>query len=245
MAIRQTEAFVIKIQDFRETSRIARFFSRDFGRISGVMKGIRKDPRKFGSGADVYSLNEIVYYEYSRSDLHLISQCDLKEYYFPIRQDYARSVAANYAVELIDVIMPAGESNLDVYALLKNFFQELTTARDIGKLIHIFQVKILHLSGFSPHLDSCVRTGRKIDGRARFSTQLGGLIAPEVSVMEHSFTMISKGTIRTILHLEEASWNEALRLGFDAPIRKELKFILNHFLVYHLEKKIRSAKYVV
>lgn len=244
MAIRQTEAVVIKSMDYRETSRIVRFFTKDYGRISGVMKGIRTDPRKFGSNVDTYSLNDIVYYEYSRSDLHLISQCDLKEYYFPIRQDYGRSIAANYAMELIDVIMPPGEANLGVYALLLGYLRELMTTRDISRLVHIFQVKILHLSGFSPHLDSCVRTGRKIQGRARFSMSLGGLVGSDVKITEPTFTVISQGTIQTILHIENVSWEDSLRLGLTAPVRKELKFLLNNFLVYHLEKKIRSAKYL-
>lgn len=244
MAINQTEAVVIKSMDYRETSRIVRFFTKDYGRISGVMKGIRADPRKFGSSVDTYSINDIVYYESRRSDLHLVSQCDLKQYFFPIREDYTRSVAANYAMELIDVIMPSGEANRAVYALLMQYLQVLATVRDISRLVHIFQIKILHLSGFSPHLDSCVKTGKKIEGRARFSMSLGGLVAPDVKTTENSFTVISKGTIQTILHIERAPWEESVRIGLAAAVRKELKFLLNNFLVYHLERKIRSARYL-
>ena len=40
------------------------------------------------------------------------------------------------------------------------------------------------------------------------------------------------------------SWDESLRLGLAGPIRKELKFLLNNFLVYHLEKRIRSARFL-
>lgn len=244
MAINKTPAIVIKSFDYRETSRIVRFFTKDYGRISGVMKGIRTNPKKFGSNVDTYSVNDIVYYEYARSDLHLISQCDLREYYFPIRQDYERGVAANYAMELIDVIMPAGEANQQVYELILQYFGELMITKDIARLVHIFQVKMLHLSGFSPHLDSCVRTGRKIEGRARFSMGLGGLVAPDVKLTENAFTVISRGTIQTILHIEKVPWEESLRLGLATPIRKELKFLLNNFLVYHLEKRIRSARFL-
>jgi len=85
--ILQTEAIVLKTMDFRETSRIATFFTKDYGKVKGVLKGIRKDHKKFGSNVDKFSVNDIVYYQYRNSDLHLISQCDLRNYFFPIRQD--------------------------------------------------------------------------------------------------------------------------------------------------------------
>ena len=43
----QTEGIVLKSFDFRETSRIATFFTKDHGKVKGVLKGIRKDHKKF------------------------------------------------------------------------------------------------------------------------------------------------------------------------------------------------------
>lgn len=240
----KTEAIVLKTMDFRETSRIATFFTKEKGKVKGVMKGIRKDPRKFGSSVDKFSVNDIVYYEYSRSDLHLISQCDMKQYFLPIRQDYKRNIAANYALELVDLIMPVEQENIKIYNLLLNYFKSLEDEKDIDRLVHVFQVKILLLSGFRPHIDACVRCGCKINGRARFSMKMGGLICEKCPTQETTFFMISKGTVSSILHIEESSWVQCLRLGLTTVVKKELKYILNNFLVYHLEKKIKTAKYL-
>ena len=103
--ILKTEGFVLKTFDLRETSRIAIFFTKEYGKVSGVLKGIRKDHKKFGSSIDRFSLNDFVYYQYRNSDLHLISQCDLKNYYYPIRQDLKKSLAASYILELVNMIM--------------------------------------------------------------------------------------------------------------------------------------------
>ena len=102
----KTEAIVLKSFDFRETSRIATFFTRDYGKVSGVLKGIRKDYRKFGSSVERFSVNDIVYYQYRNSDLHLISQCDLKAFFYPVRQDLKKSLAASYISELVNLVMP-------------------------------------------------------------------------------------------------------------------------------------------
>jgi len=240
----RTEGVVLKSFDYRETSRIATFFTQEFGKVSGVLKGIRKDVKKFGSSVDRFSVNDIVYYRYSRSDLHLISQCDLKQFYFSIRQDYKRNLAASYALELVDTIMPAEEPNLKIYQLLQNYLESLQQHKDIDKLVHMFQIKALLFSGFRPHVDSCLKCQKKIKGKARFSMKMGGLVCVDCPSSETSFTTISKGAVSTILHIEAHKWSDALRLGLTKVVRKELKYILNNFLVYHLEKKLKSAKYL-
>lgn len=239
-----TEGIVLKTFDLRETSRVATFFTRDHGKMKGVLKGIRKDPGKFGSSVDKFSVNDIVYYQYTRSDLHLVSQCDLMQFYFAIRQDYRRNIAAHYMLELVDTVMPPEHPNKKVYRLMLDYLRGLETTADIDKLVHIFQIKILSLSGFRPHVDACVKCRRKIRGKAGFSLTAGGLICPQCPEGETNVIMISGGTIASILHLEQNDWTKSLRLGLTFTARKELKYILNNFLVYHLERKMKTAKYL-
>jgi DNA repair protein RecO (recombination protein O) len=240
----KTEGIVLKTFDLRETSKIAILFSKDHGKVKGVLKGIRKDPRKFGSSLDKFSLNEFVYYQYSRSELHLISQCDLKQYFFPVRQDYKRNLAANYMTELVDVVMQVEQKNEKIYRLILRYLKELEVIKDVDKLVYIFQIKMLLHSGFRPHLDSCVKCSKKIYNRARFSAKEGGLVCDKCPSFEQSFTAISKGAISTILHIEQGSWSSALKVGLTKMVRDELKYVLNNFLVYHLERKIKSSKYL-
>ncbi len=240
----QTEGIVLKTFDFRETSRIATFFTKDYGKVKGVLKGIRKDPKKFGSHIDKFSVNDLVYYQSRNSDLHLISQCDLKEYFFPVRQDYKRSLAANYALELVNMIMPVEEENKDIYAMLRQYLQSLGDIADIDKLVHAFQIKTLLFSGFRPHLDCCVKCEKKVHARAQFSLRSGGLICGECPIDELNATTISQGAVASILYIEKSDWEKCLRLGLTPSVKKELKYILNHFLVYHLERQLKTAKYL-
>src|SRR5208283_4788205 len=131
----KTEGLVLKSFDFRETSRIATFFTRDFGKVKGILKGIRRDPKKFGSSAEKFSLNDIVYYQYRNSDIHLISHCDMKDFYSGLRQDLERLTAASYAAELVDTMLPAEEQNLEIYHLMQAFLKSLQTSSDVSKLV--------------------------------------------------------------------------------------------------------------
>jgi DNA repair protein RecO (recombination protein O) len=240
----KTEAIVLKSFDFRETSKIVTFYTREFGKVKGLMKGIRKDPRKFGSSVEKFSVNDIVFYQYRNSDIHLVSQCDMKEYYFSLRHDLRRMTAASYILELVDAIMPVEQQNEDIYELILQYLASLQSDQDVSKLVHIFQIKTLLYSGFRPHLDSCVKCTKKVQGQTRFSMKLGGLVCDICRTSDGDVAPISRGTVNSIIHIEQSEWAQTLRLGLSEAIKKELKYVLNNFLVFHLEKHLRSARFV-
>ncbi len=240
----KTEAIVLKSFDLRETSRLVTFYTREFGKIKGVLKGIRKDFKKFGSSVEKFSVNDIVFYQHRNSDIHLVSQCDMKEYYFPIRQDIKRMTAASYILELVDAIMPAEQKNEDIYELILQYLSSLQNTQDVSKLVHIFQIKTLLYSGFRPHLDACVRCEKKVKGQTRFSMILGGLVCDICRQLQGDAALISRGTVASIIHIEKNEWGKSLQLGLSATIKRELKYVLNNFLVFHLEKNLRSARFV-
>lgn len=242
--IRKTEAIVLRSYDHRETSKIAVFFTKEYGKITGVLKGIRKDYKKFGSNVDKFSVNDIVYYWHANASVHLVSQCDLTDFFFPIRKEIKRTMAANYLIELVHKLMPPEEENRRVYQLILDYLTSLQTVSDISKLVHVFQVKILQLSGFRPHLDWCLGCQKTISGEVKFSLRLGGLLCSRCRLSDPSAVPISRGAVASILHIEKNDWEKSLRLGLTAPIKKELKYILNNFLVYHLERPLHSARYL-
>ena len=90
MSIHKTEAIVLRRMDFRETSLIVDFYTRDFGKLSGILKGIRLEPDKFASTVEISSYNDIIFYKKINTTLHLVSACDLKDKFFKIRDSVRR-----------------------------------------------------------------------------------------------------------------------------------------------------------
>jgi DNA repair protein RecO (recombination protein O) len=246
MAIISTEAVVLRTIDHRETSKIAFFFTAERGRAIGVLKGIRKDPKKFSSSLEKFSVNHIVYYEYRNSDIHLVAQCDMKEYFHLIRGDLRRIHAAEYAAELVNKIMPLEERNREVYELLLGYFRAVsvvTPGADLNRLVHMFQIKMLALSGFRPHIDSCVLCGKGVSGRLKFSMAKGGLVCG-LCRERAAGVDVSRGAVASLLYVERNTWKDCLKLKIPNDIRQELKQILNAFLLFHLEKNIKSSRFL-
>ena len=235
-----TPAFVLRSYDLRETSKIAVFFSRDFGKVKGVLKGIRKDPKKFSTSLSLLSLNHIVFYKKRFSEIHLIGQCDVIDDFGLSRGELKSFVVSNHIAELVDALMPLEDANKGVFNLIFNY---LNSSKDANADIkHIFQIKMLSLSGFKPHFDSCVACDEQISREAYFSHSRGGLLCPKCLYRDRNAESILRGTIATILYIEKSGWQACLRLSIVASLRKQLDNILDCFIQFHVGRIIKTNK---
>ena len=240
MSIHKTEAIVLNKRDFRETSLIVNFYTRDFGKLTGILKGIKEEPAKFASTLEPFSYNEIIFYKKRNSSLHLVSQCDTRDNFNAIRQSIFKIGMGSLMTEILDAVMPQEDKNEDIFNLILASLKELETNRDAYKIMMIFKIKLLALSGFKPHFDSCVSCGLKILGASKFSVSYGGLLCPGCDKKDSKARSIFRGTVASILHIEKNDLKSNLNLGLNPQIKKELEAILNLFLRFHLEREFKS-----
>lgn len=236
------QAIVLKTRDFRETSKIAVFYSKKFGKISGLLKGIRTEPKKFASNLDFLSINEVIFYKKRFSELHLISQCDLIKNFNSLKSDIAKFTLSGFCSELIDSIMPSENAHPEIYELLLNFLYSLENNNSAQNLIYNFIIKTLSLSGFQPHLESCVACHRHIKRHAFFSNRLGGLLCDKCFKEDRKSEDILAGTVASILFFQKTSWLHSLRLSIGPSIERQLNRIIFSFLDFNLERKFKSLK---
>lgn len=213
MAIQTTEAFVLNRKDFRETSVLAIFYSKDFGKIRGILKGIRAEKSRYGSLAELFGLNKIVFYEKTKSEFNNITQCDLIDGFFGIRKDLSALAHATYLVELVDAMTEPNEKNAEIYELLYRSFKLLSAGEDTNKIARIFEVRFLSSLGFAPSEDP--RTH-----------------------------MVRKGTMQTLNHLQSAGLDALLKFKISKSIEEELGILVDKLLESHLERPIKSKKFL-
>jgi DNA repair protein RecO (recombination protein O) len=244
MSIDKATGIVLNKRDLRETSIILEIYTKEFGKINAVLKGIRTNAKKFASNLEPFSLNEIIFYRKINSHLHLVSQADKLENFTGIRQSIERTTTASFMIELINSVMQLEDKNEDVYNLALFSLKELETNYNPEKIATIFKIKMLNLSGFKPHFDSCVSCADKIMGQSKFSIALGGLLCPRCMAKDPTSRSIFRGTIATVLHIERNTFASSLNLGMNPQIKKELDLILNSFLNFHLGRELKSQKLI-
>jgi len=97
----KSKAFVLNKLDFGDSSKIVNFYSEEFGRVAGIIKGARSSKSKIGKVVDVLNLIEIIFYKKDSRDLQIVSQADLISHYPNVKSDLEKVKYASAIIELV------------------------------------------------------------------------------------------------------------------------------------------------
>jgi len=245
MAIQKTEGIVLRRQDFRETSIVLTFFTRDFGKIKGLMKGVRGPRAPHGAGGlELFARDALVFYERKRADLYTVSQCDLLDFFFPLRADLERLAYTAYLVELLDSVTMLNDKNEEIFDLILNCLIFLSGDSSARRIARIFEVKLLGLLGLMPHLGSCLQCRGKVLERARFSLKEGGLLCSRCIGRDKESLPLLPGTVRFIQHVKVSPFETVTRIKVSQKVGKEVEMLLRRFLRFHIERRLKTLDFL-
>ena len=246
MAIQKTDAIVLRRQDVRETSLALTFYTRDFGKIRGLLRGVRGSrAESWGLGAmEILSCDDIVFYEPKKGDVSTVSQCDLKEFFGHIRGSLDRLAYAAYIVELLDSVTDLYDPNIEVFELLLNSLRLMNGESSPKRVARIFEIKLLHLLGLMPTLEFCATCGSKVGESAKFSVRHGGLICKDCLGSDLSAQPMMAGTVRFIEHVRRFPFEKLERVKVAESVGRELELALRKFLDYHIERRLKTLEFI-
>jgi len=244
MAIQTTEGIVLRKQNLRETSIILKVFTRDFGKISGVIKGARGPGAAVGHNPQVFSQNSVVFYERKKSSLSTISHCDLLNFFDPIRSDLERTIYADYFMELVDTVTIEGDADKGLYDLCLNSLWLLSKPASPKRVARIFEIKLMDAAGFLPEFKSCSNCRAAIEGDGRFSLKIGGLLCDKCRGNDHEALKVSNGTINFIERIRKMPFELIDRIKVSQDVGRELEVFLRRFVDYHVGRSLKTVEFL-
>lgn len=250
MAIQKTEAILVRRQDLRETSLILTFYTKDFGKVSGVVRGVRGSRAQYGGGAlELFAHDEIVFYERKKGDICTISQCDLMEYFNPIRSSLERIAYAAYIIELLDSVTSPYDKNEDIFRLSLDSLHLLSREASPRRVARIFEIKLLTLVGIMPSLEFCAGCGVEmvpgnIGEHPSFSFSQGGLVCKKCRAADRGAVPILPGTVKFMVDIQSMPFDRAARIKVSAKLGEELEAILKKFLEYHIDRRLKTVGFL-
>lgn len=244
MAIHKAEAVVLRNYKIRESSLIVSFFTREFGKINCVAKGIRRKEPRFASRLIPFSLNQIIFYRSRRGMLHTLSECVMREGFFPLREDLAKIAVASYFVELLDELTRWEDRNEDLFFLLAGCLNHLALNTHRERLLRFFEIKALALTGFAPRVESCAQCGRPAARPYRFNGKKGGLVCPVCVRGGAQGENVSPAVVTAIRRLKTADMRSELNVEVPGRIERELRYLLRKFIYLQLEKPLKTVAFL-
>ena len=159
-----TEAVVLRSLRFSEADRILHLYTSDRGRVGAIAKGARKTRSRFGGRLEPLSHVELVLHE-GRGELQTVTGASLIRAHAAVRDDAKRSAVGLVGAEAVLRLFPEQERNERVFMALTRFLDLLDEADDVATRADLdplglgFQLKLLWLAGYLPHLGSCAECG--------------------------------------------------------------------------------------
>jgi DNA repair protein RecO (recombination protein O) len=176
----KTEAVVLRSLRFSEADRILHLYTCDRGRIGAIAKGIRKTKSRFGARLEPLSHVELMLHEGS-GELQTVTGVSLIASHHATRENAYRLAAGLIGAEAMLRLYNEPEANERAFTALARFLDLLdeTPAADarpeLDPLALSFQLKLLWLSGYLPHVTACVECGVH-DDLVGFSARAGGAV---------------------------------------------------------------------
>ena len=164
---RSTTSEAVVLRSFRlgEADRILHVYTQDRGRVGAVAKGVRKTKSRFGARLEPFSHVELVLHQ-GRGELETVTGASLVHSHDRIRTDPYRLQAGMIGLEAMLRLFPEQEANEKAFTALTRFLEALddVPARPgmraaLDPVVLSFQLKLLWVSGYTPHLEACVECG--------------------------------------------------------------------------------------
>ena len=175
-----TEAVVLRSFRLGEADRVLHVYTLDRGRVGAVAKGVRKTKSRFGARLEPLSHVELVLHQGS-GELQTVTGVELLRSHRAAREQQYRLGVGLVAAEAMLRLFPEQEANDRAFRALTRFLDLLDDLEPgagratTDPLVLSFQLKLLWLSGYLPHVTSCAECGADT-GLAGYSPRAGGAV---------------------------------------------------------------------
>ena len=102
MGIEKCDAVVLRFADYKEADRMLTLFSRQDGKLSAAIKGVKKQKSKLRNGAELFALGEYTFND--KSGRLTVTGYDLLDTFYPLREDIVRLWCATLTVNAVETV---------------------------------------------------------------------------------------------------------------------------------------------
>lgn len=239
MALRESEAIVLRTYPLREADLLVTLFTRAEGKVRGVARSAKKSKRRFGGALEPLTYVRAFYDVREEQELARLDACEVLESPLASEVSYARAVALGHIAELLDELLPDRESNDAIFRLALSVLHILT-GPEVWMPVTYFELWLTRLVGFLPELTECIVCGRSLNGsRAWFHALADGLRCADDKRLASSELSNESRTLAA--QMFRAPVDTFVGMPWPKSQCADLRKFLIQILERHIEKKLVTA----
>jgi DNA repair protein RecO (recombination protein O) len=248
MAPVKSSAIVLRTYMLGETSRVVVCYTRDYGKVRLVAKGVRKGGGPLGAALEPMLVSGVVFYLRPGRDLSLVSQAEVERQWPELRRDVVRMAYAGATVELLDAMVTEHEPDARLFDLTEATLAFIARApeRALGGAFWWFELRLAAILGYEPNLSMCAECGSEASAIGAFDAREGGILCESCAARAGRLSDAARAAaavLRALASGEPASeppgagLAEAERVA--VAVADEINTVLRDFLEEHAGRRIR------
>ncbi len=241
----RTEAVVLRSLRLGEADRVLHIYTLDRGRIGAVAKGVRKTKSRFGARLEPLSHVDLLLHQGS-GELQTVTGVELIHSHRAVREEPYRLGVGLVGAEAMLRLFTEQEGNARAFGALTRFLElldELPTTRArrpaLDPLALSFQLKLLWLSGYLPHLTSCADCGADDEPLVGYSPRAGGAVCRACA---HGELALSPAGIAGIEALLARPLAESSEVGLSARSSRDALAVITAAYEYFGNFRLRTLR---
>jgi DNA repair protein RecO (recombination protein O) len=153
--ILKTDAIVLRMAPYANTSQVVTWMTRDAGRIATLIKGARRPKSDFLGQYDLFYTCELLFYRRGRDGLHIARECCPLASRPRIRKDWHAFACASHLSNLALHTSMDADHQPEIFDFFRSAYDHLDSAPPRLEFLFWFELRLLELLGFGPQLSSC------------------------------------------------------------------------------------------
>lgn len=148
----KTEGVILKRLNYGEADKILTIFTRHYGKIRALAKGVRRITSRKGGNLELF--NWVILFLAKGKNLDIVTEAQVKDSFLGFRKDLKKVGVAYYFCELVDKLCPERQKNEKVFYFLIEGLRDLQKKFDDSNhwtaFVRAFEVRLLEELGFWP-----------------------------------------------------------------------------------------------
>jgi DNA repair protein RecO (recombination protein O) len=242
MPLEQSEAIILRTENYGEQDKLVVFFSREKGLGRGLAKGARKFNNRFGSSLEPFSQVRLFYYEKERHDFVTISNSDLLDSAFELFSQIKTTWAFAYYAELTEKFSPYREKEEILYRLLQAVTAAAKAGQPVEYITRYFEFWFLKINGILPDFNRCQHCHQPVKSSSWLAAERQGVLCPACA---HDQKLEVTPVLRRLIDwMKKNSPISLPDFQLTPQDWKNLGKIFQAIIIFHLEERPRTLDYL-
>ena len=235
---------ILKHINTGEADKIVTILTHHHGKIKAIIRGCRKPKSRFVGVSEQFAVSELVLYK-GNGDLYSVSQGEVEETFYNLREDLLRLSYGNYFAELAEIVSDEDVQSEKLFSGLVWALHYLSNKKVGPGLVALtYLIKLMELSGYRPSLINCANCHEDVVDSEVFSVQMGGMLCKECSWADKKSKRLSVPGRLNMLQLLEMNMSSLAEAKIGTQEFKEMDAIIKEFAMIHLGRNPKSATFL-